>query len=131
MVDGVPTALEWLLAMGEGDLFNYAPPRHQRYAIALPLRYRATSETTWHKGRTEDISHTGVFFWGDWLMEVASQVEMSFEVLVGTGGETLAEIVCQGEIVRMVLPATLDARPGLAARILHYQFVQAKTGPVV
>ena len=131
MVDGVPTALEWVLAMGEADFLQCGPPRGHRFGIGLPVLYRACGETKWHEGRTENISHTGVFFRGDWLMDVQSQVEMSFEVLLGTGGETLAEIVCHAEIVRMVLPATLDAQPGLAARILEYRFVQAKTGPVV
>jgi hypothetical protein len=71
-----------------------------------------------------------VFFRGDWLLAVDSQVEIRFEVLLGTGGETLAEIVCQGEIARMVLPATSDAQPGLAAKILQSGFVQAKMGEV-
>ena len=131
MADGGPTVLEWLLAVGEGHFFNYAPPRHQRYDVELPVRYRASGETTWHEGRTENISHAGVFFRGDSLLAVNSQVEMSFAVLLGTGGETLAEIICQGEIVRMVLPVTLDAPPGLAARILRYRIVQSKAVPVV
>ena len=123
MADGAPTVLEWLLAVGEGHFFNYAPPRHQRYDVELPLHYRASGEATWHEGRTANIGPTGVYFCADWLMAVDTQVEISFEILVGIDGEIVGEMVCQGEIVRMVLPATIDAQPGLAARILEYCFV--------
>ncbi|MBZ5513351.1 MAG: PilZ domain-containing protein [Acidobacteriia bacterium] len=131
MTDGVPTALEWLLAMGEGDFFQGAPARAQRFDLQLPLRYRAVGEAAWHEGRTDNISQTGVFFSAEWLMAVDTQIEISFVTLVGLSGETVAEIICQGEVVRMVVPATMDTQPGLAARILDYRFVQSQLAPVV
>ena len=116
MVNGVPTALEWLLAMGAGDFYATTDtPLGSLSATARPVK------TTWHLGRTENISQTGVFFRGNCPMEADSQVEISLEVFLGAGGDTLVEIICQGEIVRMVLPATLDAPPGLAARIFCYR----------
>ena len=128
MGDGVPTALEWLLAMGDNGVFNHALPRLQRYDLNLALRYRAKGETTWYEGRTENISDTGVYLRGNCLMAVDSEVEISFEAIRGTDGEALAEIKCQGQIVRVVLPLALDSHPGLAVRIAQYSFVQAKTG---
>lgn len=101
-----------------------SPPRAHRFDIQLPLRYRASGETAWHEGRTQNISYTGVLFWVDGLMEAHTPVEISFDMPVEVGGERGAAVICQGEIVRTVLPATTDAQPALAARILQYQFVR-------
>jgi len=102
------------------------PPRAQRFDFQLPLRYRASGETAWQEGRTENISRTGVLFWVGRSMEAHTPVEISFEMPVEVGGERGAEVVCQGEIVRTVLPATTDAQPALAARILEYQFIRGQ-----
>ncbi len=128
MIDGVQTPFELLIALSEKNHVAHAPLRHRRCDLELPLRYRATGETTWHIGRTENIGQRGVFFRGEWLLPVDSQVEMRFEVLLETDGDTSAEIVCQGEIARMVLPATPDAQPGLAARILETGSMHVKMG---
>ena len=100
------------------------PPRAQRFDIQLPLCYRASGETAWHDGRTQNISHTGLLFWVEQLMEVHTPVEISFEMPVEIGGESGAGVKCHGEIVRTVLPATNDAQPALAARISQYQFIR-------
>ncbi len=126
MTDGVATALEWLLAMGEADIYRNAQPRAQRFDIRLPLRYRAQGEVAWHEGCSDNISHDGVYFSASCLMPVDTPIEISFMTLVGLSGETVAEIICRGEIVRMVLPASIDTQPRLAARIFEYRFVQSQ-----
>ena len=126
MVDRIPAAFEWLLALGSKDCSGHNPPRAQRFDIELPLRYRARGETAWHEGRTANISYAGVRFWTDRLVEVHTPIEMNLQIPAHIGGETGAEIVCRGEIVRTVLPASIDDQPSLAARILEYQFVRGR-----
>jgi hypothetical protein len=126
MIDRDPTMLEWLLTLSEGNCLHRSLFRGQRFHVELPVRYRACGEACWHRGRTENISPAGLFFSADRLLAVDTQVEISFEILVGIDGATVGELVCQGEIVRMVLPATVDAQPGLAARILECDFVRCQ-----
>jgi PilZ domain-containing protein len=125
-VDKIPEAFEWLTAMGKAaDCSKNNPPRAQRFEIRVPLLYRTRGETAWREGRTVNISHTGVRFWTDQLLEVQTPIELSLKLPAETGGETRAEIQCRGKIVRTVLPASTDAQPSLAATILEYRFVRA------
>ncbi len=111
---------ESLLATGNTDCSGDGQPRAWRFDVQLPLRYRAKGETEWREGRTVNISHTGALFLTDWSMEVHTEIEMSLEMPT----VTRAEIVCRGEIVRTVLPASREAQPSLAARIIDYHFVR-------
>ncbi len=126
MIDKILATYEWLLALGEEDCLEHNPPRARRFDIQLPLLYRACGETAWWPGRTANISHTGVRFWADQLLEVHTPIEMNLILPAEVGGETGVEIVCRGEIVRTVQPASTDAQPSLAARILEYQFVRGR-----
>ena len=125
-MDRIPEAFKWLLSVGKADCSEHNPPRAQRFDIQMPVLYRARGETAWREGRTANISYTGVRFWTDQLMEPHTQVEISLKLPVEIGGETGTEIVCRGEIVRTVLPASTDAQPSLAARILEYRFVRGR-----
>ena len=98
----------------------------RRFDIQVPLRYRAIGETEWHEGRTQNISHTGVRFWADQLMEVHTPVELSFEMPAEIAGERGAEVVCKGEIVSTVAPSSPEGQPALVAGISEYHFVRGK-----
>ena len=117
-----------MLSVGRVDCSEHNPPRAQRFDIQLPVLYRARGETAWREGCTANISYTGVRFWGDQLLEVHTPIEMNLILPAEIGGETGVEIVCRGEIVRTVLPASIDAQPSLAARILEYRFVRGHKG---
>ncbi len=120
MQDGTLPIFESLLATGNTDCSGDEQPRAQRFDVQLPLRYRAKGETEWREGRTVNISHAGALFWTDRSMEVHTEIEMSLEMPT----VTKAEIVCRGEIVRTVLPASKEGQPALAARIFEYQFAR-------
>ena len=124
-MEEIPEGFEWLLALGSKDCSEHNPPRARRFDIQLPIRYRARGETAWYEGRTANISHSGVRFWTDRLIEVHTPIEMNLQIPAYLGGEAGAEIVCRGEIVRTVLPASTDDKPSLAARILEYRFVRS------
>lgn len=112
--------------MGTHGGFNKTdvPLRAQRFAIQMPLRYRASGEAEWLEGETEDISRTGVLFRALDILEDNTPVEFTFALPAEVGGETGATVFCHGQIVRTVLPATSDAAPALAARILDYRFTR-------
>jgi hypothetical protein len=101
-------------------------PRAARFAIQIPLRYRASGETNWHGGRIENISRSGVLFRAEHRLEPKTSLEMSFVLPVEIGGEGGAEVICGGYIVRMVEPLTPDNLPGLAAAILDYRLLRGK-----
>lgn len=105
--------------------------RARRYPIQVSLRYRIPSESQWHQGQTENISRSGILFQADNVLEAKTQVELSFPLPVEIGGEPGALVFCEGQIVRTVLPATTDARPALAARIVDFLFVRSREPMVV
>jgi len=112
-----------------GNSIQGGSARAQRFAIQMPLRYRAMGEIVWHAGSTENISRSGVLFQAEELMEVNTPLDMSFALPAEIGGEGGAQVLCRGRVVRTVLPLTTDALPALAARILDYRFVRGPDVP--
>lgn len=102
----------------------YNPPRARRFNVELPIRHRALGETAWRKGRTMNISYTGVRFWTDRLMEVHTPIEVTLALPVAVGGKKGEEVILQAEVVRTERPASPNAMPSLAARILDHQFMR-------
>ena len=82
------------------------------------MSFRFLKEDSWHEAKTENISLTGVLFHVGENLEVKTPIEMRFEQPIEIGG-TGRVVICQGEIVRTVLPAQTDARPAFAAKILR------------
>ena len=105
--------------------------RARRYPIQVGLRYRTASETEWHQGQSENISRSGILFQADIVLEAKTPVELSFPLPVEIGGEPGALVFCEGQIVRTVMPATTDARPALAAKIVDFLFVRSREPMVV
>jgi hypothetical protein len=99
--------------------------RAQRFDLQLPLRYRVCGEKYWLTGRIANISYTGVLFWTEQVIAVDDCVHISIEMPAELGGRG-AEILCKGEIVRTVPPASSDSQPSLAAKIVAYRFVRAR-----
>lgn len=99
-----------------------APTRAQRFQLHLPLRYRRLGEKTWHDGKTENISRSGMLFQGDELLQPAAQLEINLVLPAEIAGLSATEVVCRGEVVRTVEPRGQTLNPALAARILQYHF---------
>lgn len=125
MREGTLPIFESLPSTCNIDCTGDKQPRPQRFDVQLPLRYRAKDETEWREGRTVNISHTGALFWTDRLMDVHTEIEMRLEMPT----ETKAEVICRGEIVRTVLPASSADQPGLAAAFFEYYFVRGEGTP--
>jgi PilZ domain-containing protein len=100
-------------------------PRSPRFAIQVPLRYRREGEISWHEGKIENISRSGVLFRCQYLVEPKTAVEMSFVLPVEIGsGESGAEVICHGYIVRTIKSPAPGELPLLAAAILDYRFLR-------
>ena len=109
--------------MNPSDSLRPVRPRARRFSLDLSVRYRARGATAWLSGRTVNMSHTGVLFWTENVMDVNTGVDMSFKVPVELN-RCGAEIICKGEIVRTVRTVSPGPRLEVAARILAYRFVR-------
>ena len=96
--------------------------RAQRYAIALPMRYRRVGDDTWATGTTVNISRSGVVFEGERSVdrEAAIELVLTMPVDVADG----ARVVARGVVVRAAAQGAADARRTFAATIADYTFVR-------
>jgi len=105
-----------------------APFRAQRYTLQLPLKYRRLGEQEWRLGTTENISRSGMLFRGEEALLPKVLLEISLVLPAEIAGLTAAEVVCRGEVVRMVESETPSVTPALAAKILQYHFQPGQMG---
>ena len=96
--------------------------RAKRFNFRLPLKYRLSGDGAWHQGTTENISRSGILFSAEELIQPHAQLEINLVLPPEVAGLSSAEVVCRGEIVRVVDPQQTTMRPALAAKILRYQF---------
>ena len=96
--------------------------RAQRYAIALPMRYRRVGEEAWAAGTTVNISRSGVLFEGERSMdrEAAIELVLTMPVDVADG----ARVVARGVVVRAAAQGVAAVRRTFAATIADYTFVR-------
>ncbi len=98
--------------------------RAPRFALQLPLRYRAQDELRWHEGKIENISRSGVLFRGEHPIEPDTPVEVSFFMPATVPNESPAEVICLGLIVRTVQTSSTATLSAFAASILEYRFIR-------
>ena len=93
-------------------------PRAVRYELSAPLVYRCAGEETWRKGRTANISRSGVLFEAAApVLPAATRIEIVLK-LPGLEVQGGAWVRCHGQVVRSgraaaegacALAATIDA----------------------
>jgi hypothetical protein len=100
------------------------PFRARRFNLQLPLRYRALGEKSWRPGTTENISRSGMLFHGEEMLHPNEQLEISLVLPAEIAGLAATEVICRGEIVRLVEAHKegQSVAPALAAKILQYHF---------
>jgi CheY-like chemotaxis protein len=101
---------------------QFPPSRAQRFQLHLPLKYRRLGEKSWHDGKTENISRSGMLFQGEELLQPSVMLEINLVLPAEIAGLSATEVVCRGEVVRTVQPNGGTLSPALAARILQYHF---------
>lgn len=99
-------------------------PRARRVKVSLPLRYRGKNLSTWYEGIIQNISQSGVMFYGPQQLPANALVEMIFEMPEDISGQKNSNVLCQGRLIRIkdAIDNTEDAF-GLAASILDYRFL--------
>jgi PAS domain S-box-containing protein len=99
-----------------------SPFRAQRFNLHLPLKYRQLGEQDWRQGTTENISRSGMLFRAEEMISPNVQLEINLVLPVEIAGLTSAEVICRGEVVRILEPGEKTTSPALAAKILQYRF---------
>lgn len=75
-------------------------PRARRLKLDLVLRYRVNSTSTWHEGKIENLSQTGLLFHGPQQLPVNALIEMVFEMPEEISGQKNRNVLCQGRVIR-------------------------------
>jgi len=99
-------------------------PRARRLKLSLPLRYRGKNLSTWYEGTIQNISQSGVMFYGPQQLPTNALLEMIFEMPEEISGQKNSSVLCQGRVIRVkdAVDNVEDAF-GLAASILDYKFL--------
>jgi hypothetical protein len=92
--------------------------RSPRFPLRFAMLYRQPNGS-WSRGRTQNISESGVLFEADRMLNLGSRIEMDLI----TPWATAARIVCLGRVVRSAAPAMPEAPGVLAATITTYRLV--------
>jgi PilZ domain-containing protein len=98
-------------------------PRARRLTLQTPLRYRPKGLGTWHEGRVENLSQSGVLLLGPQQLPENTLVEMVFEMPEEISGQKNSTVLCQGRIIRRK-EVRESENVGLAASILDYKFLR-------
>ncbi len=75
-------------------------PRAPRFAIDLPLRFRAPGDQDWQDATTENISRSGLLFRTGRRLTPRTAVEIVLEVPNAVPGGPPDDVVCLGDVVR-------------------------------
>ncbi len=100
--------------------------RATRYIMEAPSMYRVVGEKTWHRGRTINISESGVLLQAAGHLALHARVEMTFQLPEAIGKFPAGQLTCVGEVVRHA-PSTQSIPYPVAARFV--QFVEPGSSP--
>jgi hypothetical protein len=112
-------------------------PRARRLKVNLPVRYRGKNLSTWYEGSIQNISQSGLMFWGPQQLPANALIEMIFEMPEEISGQKNSNVLCQGRVVRAkdTLKSSAAAKPvetdsadntfTLAASVLDYKFLHS------
>jgi hypothetical protein len=100
-------------------------PRARRYGIDTSIRYRVGGANGWREGTLQNISITGVLLCTDQPLEVDTTIEMRFVLPVELlNGESAAEVLCRGVIVRSCPAEGTEDAVRVAAKIVSSRFLR-------
>ena len=102
--------------------------RARRFDIEAPILFRGKGEIEWRKGKSKNISRTGVMFIAEDPIPVGTEIEIHI-VLNATVQAAEPEneskgvpVNCKGEVVRNVLVPWPEVFPTIGARFDNYRF---------
>lgn len=98
-------------------------PRATRYDMSAPLMYRCLGDDPWRRGRTENISRSGVLFQAAMpVLPASTRIEFIVKLpdLEPPGGSW---VQCQGQVVRHCGAGPAEGACAIAATIEAYDFL--------
>ena len=104
--------------------------RATRYLMEAPSMYRVEGDKTWHRGRTVNISESGVLLQAAGHLALRARVEMTFHPRAvlpeAISRFPVGQLTCVGEVVRHA-PSTESIPYPVAARFV--QFLDSRSSP--
>ena len=100
--------------------------RAQRYQIDAMLRYRVRGEKEWRAGVMKNISISGILLHAANALPTDTVIEMRFSLPVQLNGESAAEVLCRGSVVRSSNSEGPGVAALVAAKINHSRFLRQK-----
>ena len=87
-----------------------SPPRKRRFAVHWPLQYRRIEDAEWSRGRTVNMSLSGVLFEAVEPLSANEVVELS--IMFQAPGRAPSSVICAGRVVRSEskLPALIAVK---------------------
>ncbi len=109
--------------------------RGQRVLMHAPLSYRRVGDGEWRRGRSENVSSSGILFQSQYAEKVGTSIDIRFDDPLETGDEGGTLASCRGEIVRAHEVPGTEQTLMLAAKLSEFQYkprpafdVRAATG---
>lgn len=94
----------------------------QRFAYQLPVLLRLSGEGRSGTGFTQDLSSRGALLWTDFPLREGATIEMTLRMPSEiTLGEDM-NVRCRARVLRRE-PHSAEAKPAIAVRIEHYEFL--------
>jgi len=92
--------------------------------VHIPVRYRLPHSPEWFEAQTENVSHTGVLFRTECILEPRTIVDVRLELPPTNGDGFHAEVVCKCEVVRVDQTYGGGIAPALAVAIHNYRLTR-------
>lgn len=102
-------------------------PRARRYGIATSIHYHIGGANVWREGTIENISTSGVLLTTDQILEINTPIEMRFVLPVELIGESAAEVICRGVVVRSYRAEDSADAIKVAAKIVSSRFLRQQS----
>ncbi len=99
-------------------------PRARRYGLGTSIRYRVGGENVWREGTIVNISVSGVLLVAQKALEVNTSIEMRFVLPIELQGESAAELLYRGVIVRCFPTEGSGGEVKVAAKFVSSRFLR-------
>jgi hypothetical protein len=103
--------------------------RPKRFALELPVEYRAQGSDRWSEAKTENISANGILFRAHTSLPPLTPVDVKLQLPASLTGEGVVRLLCSGYVVRSAEGESPAQEAQVAATFLHAQLANGKRGP--
>lgn len=103
-------------------------PRARRLKVPIAVQFRAQVGDR-VPGTIENLSQSGLFIRSEQMPAKGELIEMIFEMPVEISGQENAEVLCVGQVVRLISTTEQVAASGFAVSIIDYRFLHRDGRP--